>query len=260
MLSNGASEQSAGSDRRDGALLLFPTGEGHIGRSALTPRQREIAGLISQGLSNAAIAEQLVLTNGTVANHVASILRRLDLDSRTQIARWAIEEGLHTGQDRLLTTLERLLEVQPSTLTAAMDQVATLVAEALDAEKVDAFVHDAATATLDAVGTSVTPLGSKQKATGLDHLPLANGGRTVQVFLTGRPHFDAQVQDDDEELSGIRRELGVRSQIAVPLEVGEVRRGVLCAVSTQADYFADRDVLFLRAVSRWVATMLQRIE
>ena len=41
-----------------------------------------------------------------------------------------------------------MLEVQPSSLTAAMDQVTTLVAEALDAEKVDAFVDDAATATM----------------------------------------------------------------------------------------------------------------
>jgi two-component system, OmpR family, sensor kinase len=260
MQNKGEWEQAAASDQRDGVVLQFPTGDAHVGRSALTPRQREIAGLISQGLSNAAIAEQLVLTHGTVANHVASILQRLDLDSRTQIAAWAIEEGLHAGQDRLLTTLERLLEVQPSTLTIAMDQVTTLVAEALDAEKVDAFVHDPATATLIAVGTSDTPLGRKQKATGLDRLQLANGGRIVQVFVTGQPHFNANVQDDQEELIGIRRELGVRSQIAVPLEASGVRRGVLSAVSTQADYFADRDLLFLRAVSRWVGNVLLRIE
>jgi two-component system, OmpR family, sensor kinase len=260
MQRRGQSELSAASHQRVGVMLQYPASEGHIGRSALTPRQREIAALISQGLSNSAIAGQLVLTHGTVANHVASILQRLNLGSRTQIARWAIEEGLHAGQDRLLTTLERLLEIQPSSLKVAMDHVATLVAEALDAEKVDAFVHDDATATLNAVGTSNTPLGQKQKATGLDHLPLANGGRIVQVFLTGRPHFDANVQDDAEELIGIRGELGVRSQIAVPLELGGARGGVLSAMSTQPDYFAHRDLLFLRAVSRWVANVLQRVE
>ena len=260
MRSEGESGQSAESDRRDGALPRYSGREGRIGRSALTPRQREIAALIGQGLSNAAIAKQLVLTNGTVANHVASILVRLDLDSRTQIATWAVEEGLHAGQDRLLTTLERLLEVQPASLSAAMDDIATLVAEALDAEKVDAFVHEAATATLCAIGTSDTPLGRKQKAAGLDRLQIANGGRTVQVFVSGHAHFDGYVQNDEQELIGVRRELGVRSQIAVPLETGEVRRGVLCAVSTQPDYFADRDLLFLRAVSRWVGNMLQRIE
>ncbi|MCA1644152.1 MAG: LuxR C-terminal-related transcriptional regulator [Chloroflexi bacterium] len=49
--------------------------------SILTPRQREIAGLLARGLPNANIAQQLVLTTGTVANHVASILQRLQLDS-----------------------------------------------------------------------------------------------------------------------------------------------------------------------------------
>lgn len=260
MQSTGEAGQSAASQGRDGAVPPFELRDGHVGRSALTPRQREIAALISQGLSNAAIAEQLVLTNGTVANHVASILLRLDLDSRTQIAAWAISEGVHGGQDRLLTTLERLLEVQPASVSAVMDHVATLVAEALDAEKVDAFLHDAATATLCAVGTSETPLGRKQKATGLDRQQIANGGRAVQVFVTGESHFNGNVQEDEAELIGIRRELGVRSQIAVALEVGDIRRGVLSAVSTQPDYFADRDLLFLRAASRWVGNMLQRIE
>src|ERR1041385_752849 len=99
MHGKGEPEQSAASERLDGVVLQFPARETRVGRSALTPRQREIAGLISQGLSNAAIAEQLVLTQGTVANHVASILQRLNLDSRTQIATWAIEEALHRWED-----------------------------------------------------------------------------------------------------------------------------------------------------------------
>lgn len=228
--------------------------------SALTPRQREIAGLLARGLPNAAIAQQLVLTTGTVANHVASILQRLELDSRTQIAAWALEHGLHGGQDRLLTTLERLLEVEPASVRAAMDHVATLVAEALGADKVDAFLYEEATTSLVALGTSDTPLGDKQRASGLDRQAIANGGRSAQVFVTGQPHCDSDVQQDKEELVGIRRELNVRSQLAVPLETGGVRRGVLSAMSTQADFFAERDLLFLRAVSRWVGDTAQRAE
>jgi DNA-binding NarL/FixJ family response regulator len=57
----------------------------------LTARQREIALLIARGLSNGEIASQLVLTPGTVANHVAEILRRLDYGSRSQIAVWAVQ-------------------------------------------------------------------------------------------------------------------------------------------------------------------------
>jgi DNA-binding CsgD family transcriptional regulator len=56
----------------------------------LTRRQREIAILIAHGLSNAQIARELVLTPGTVANHVAQMLQRLDCSSRTQIGVWAV--------------------------------------------------------------------------------------------------------------------------------------------------------------------------
>jgi signal transduction histidine kinase len=252
--------ESSHLDRADAEAPLRALRNGRFPVSALTPRQREIAGLLARGLPNAEIAQQLVLTPGTVANHVASILQRLELDSRTQIAAWAVEHGLHGGQDRLLTMLERLLEMQPLTVKAAMDHVANLVAEALGADKVDAFLFDEATSTLVAVGISETQLGQKQRALGLDRQAIANGGRVAQVYLTGQAHADGDVLQDRQELIGIRRELGVRSQLAVPLEMGDLRRGVLTAQSSQPDFFAERDLLFLRAVSRWVANAAQHAE
>jgi DNA-binding CsgD family transcriptional regulator len=57
----------------------------------LTARQREIALLVARGFSNNEIARELVVTPGTVANHIAQMLRRLDFASRTQIAVWAVE-------------------------------------------------------------------------------------------------------------------------------------------------------------------------
>lgn len=54
-----------------------------------------IAILLAEGLSSAAIAERLVLSEGTVANHIEHILRRLGLQSRTQVAVWAVERGLY---------------------------------------------------------------------------------------------------------------------------------------------------------------------
>jgi signal transduction histidine kinase/DNA-binding CsgD family transcriptional regulator len=254
------SQAASYSDQLDGQVVLAEFNNSRFPTSSLTPRQREIAGLLARGLPNAEIAQQLVLTRGTVANHVASILQRLELESRTQIAAWAVERGLHGGQDRLLATLERLLEFQPSTLKDVMDHAANLVSEALSAEKVDAFLHDEATATLVAIGTSSTPLGQRQRASGLDRQAIADGGRSVQVFLTGQAHIDGDVQKDEEELMGIRRGLNVRSQMAVPLETGDLRRGVLTAQSTQPDFFAERDLLFLQAVGRWVGSLVQRAE
>jgi DNA-binding NarL/FixJ family response regulator len=46
---------------------------------ALTPREREVLGLMAEGRSNAAIAEELVLTVGAVEKHIANILMKLRL-------------------------------------------------------------------------------------------------------------------------------------------------------------------------------------
>ena len=61
----------------------------------LTQRQLEVAVLIANGYSNQQIAEQLVLTPGTVANHIAQLLDRLGAANRTQVAALVAELGLH---------------------------------------------------------------------------------------------------------------------------------------------------------------------
>jgi RNA polymerase sigma factor (sigma-70 family) len=54
----------------------------------LTAREREIAGLIACGLSNREIAEQLVISRGTVEVHVKRILSKLGYRSRSQVVGW----------------------------------------------------------------------------------------------------------------------------------------------------------------------------
>jgi predicted ATPase/DNA-binding CsgD family transcriptional regulator len=56
--------------------------------NTLTPREREIAGLIARGLSNRGIARELVISQATVARHVANILGKLGFSSRAQVAAW----------------------------------------------------------------------------------------------------------------------------------------------------------------------------
>ncbi|SEG93697.1 Predicted ATPase [Nonomuraea solani] len=76
----------------DGALPeppaepIVPVGQ----ESRLTAREREIAELIARGLSNRAIAEELVISPATAARHVANILSKLGFSTRTQIAAWVI--------------------------------------------------------------------------------------------------------------------------------------------------------------------------
>lgn len=55
----------------------------------LTPREREILGLLAQGWSNKLIARELDLAVGTIKVHVKHILKKLDLKSRVEAAVWA---------------------------------------------------------------------------------------------------------------------------------------------------------------------------
>jgi CRP-like cAMP-binding protein len=73
-------------------------GEGRASAFAhLTPREREVAALIAQGLTNREIAAVLVVTERTAATHVEHILSKLGLRSRAQVAAWTAEQGLLEG-------------------------------------------------------------------------------------------------------------------------------------------------------------------
>lgn len=60
----------------------------------LTEREREVLVLLAQGMSNKEIAGRLVLTEGTVKNHVSSLLGKLQAGNRTQAAEIARRHGL----------------------------------------------------------------------------------------------------------------------------------------------------------------------
>ena len=62
--------------------------------SPLTPREREVAALVGQGLTNREIATRLTITEHTAENHVVHILNKLGVRSRVQIATWATAQGL----------------------------------------------------------------------------------------------------------------------------------------------------------------------
>ena len=62
--------------------------------SKLTEREIEVLRLVARGLSNADIADQLFLSDGTVRNHVSAILAKLGVSDRTQAAVIAIQHGL----------------------------------------------------------------------------------------------------------------------------------------------------------------------
>ena len=166
----------------------------------------------------------------------------------------------HGRDGRLLATLQQLLGIRAVGLAEALDEASRLIGEALGAEKVDAFLHEPADDTLAAVGTSGTPLAARQRALGLDRLPLAAGGWPAAVFRTGRPYRTGRAAGDRTAPADFAAALGVRSVIAVPLEVGAARRGVLAAASTRPGRFSAADLRFLEAAARWLGVIVERTE
>ncbi|MGH2593707.1 MAG: response regulator [Anaerolineae bacterium] len=76
--------------------------EGELGDEAfvpLSPREMEILQHITRGLSNKEIAHQLGISHQTVKNHMTSILRKLNVEDRTQAAVYALRRGWVRLQD-----------------------------------------------------------------------------------------------------------------------------------------------------------------
>jgi ATP/maltotriose-dependent transcriptional regulator MalT len=71
-----------------------PSGRSEHGAALLSPREQEVAALLTHQLSNRQIAGQLVVTERTVAAHMEHILDKLGFASRHQVAAWAAEHGL----------------------------------------------------------------------------------------------------------------------------------------------------------------------
>jgi non-specific serine/threonine protein kinase len=63
----------------------------------LTARQYEVAMLVSQGMTNRQISQQLRLSEWTVVNHVRQVMRRLDVPSRIHVAQWVMDRQRRNG-------------------------------------------------------------------------------------------------------------------------------------------------------------------
>ncbi|MGF6884660.1 DNA-binding NarL/FixJ family response regulator [Nocardia sp. GAS34] len=63
---------------------------------SLTARERQVANLVAEGLTNRAIADRLTVSPRTAQGHVEHILTKLGFTSRAQIAAWAVAQAHNT--------------------------------------------------------------------------------------------------------------------------------------------------------------------
>jgi DNA-binding NarL/FixJ family response regulator len=75
-------------------LMQAKQSDGRFGYDLLTNREREVLQLVAEGLSNQAIADELVISVKTVEAHRAHIMTKLRAKNRTDLIRYALKRGL----------------------------------------------------------------------------------------------------------------------------------------------------------------------
>jgi DNA-binding NarL/FixJ family response regulator len=79
------------------ALRALDGGEPEVVTHGLSPRELEVLDLVAGGLTNREIADQLFLSEKTVARHLSNIFTKLGVSSRAAATAFAYEHGLVGG-------------------------------------------------------------------------------------------------------------------------------------------------------------------
>jgi two-component system, NarL family, response regulator NreC len=75
------------------ALVQYPD-KADDDYAKLTVRERQVLQMIAEGMTNAAIAEKLVISTRTVEAHRANLMHKLNINSQAELVRFAVQQGL----------------------------------------------------------------------------------------------------------------------------------------------------------------------
>lgn len=77
-----------------GTSVGQPSGRGSPGSTPLSPREREVLGLVARGHTYRQVADELFISPKTVENHVRNTMAKLHLARRNELIRWAVDHGI----------------------------------------------------------------------------------------------------------------------------------------------------------------------
>ena len=234
-----------------GSALMPRPDDGASPRVAevLTQREREIARLVADGLTNAAIAARLYVSHWTVATHVAHILAKLGFRSRAQIAAWYL-----AGPGDVLEESERLdalhyYQVLDSEPEPAFDRITALAARLLRTPiALISFVDERRQWFKSAHGISVSQTPRE-------------GGFCAAAITCATPTVipDARANAGFANHPMVVGVPGVRLYAGAPLTTGEGHNiGTLCVLDTVARELTEEEVSVLADLAGLVMAQLDQ--
>lgn len=216
-----------------------PQGPGAESRP-LSAREREVVGLLAEGMSGAAIAERLVLSPETVRTHVRNAMDKLGASTRSQAVALALEQG-QIG-DGAAGSQHRAPTARPGDergLQGALQGVADELAALPDIDGVAVYVAAESGMVLRLEGLSLAPAGGGERFP--RDVVLGEGG-------VGRVALERRAQLVTTSGSG--------SALAAPLVAGGRLFGVIALAIRPSRPVSRREILLLEAFGQHVAQVL----
>ena len=204
----------------------------------LSTREREVLGLLAEGMSGAAIAERLVLSPETIRTHVRNAMDKLGASTRSQAVALALERG-HIGDARRPEPRGRLRGSDPAIGGALQELVASVTALA-DIDSAAVYVADESGMVLRLDAHAPDPAGAAPApeivlgGTGVGRVALER--RTQLVTDPGWP--------------------GPGPVLATPIVGGGRLVGVLCVSVRPSRPVSRREMLLLEAFAHRIGDVL----
>lgn len=235
-------------------LITAAAGGAAVNRRArdpqrLTPREREIARLVADGLTNRSIAAQLHVSPWTVASHVAHVLEKRGFRSRAQIATWFAGTGIDEVDETERLEALRYYQVLDSDPEPAFDRITALAAKLLDTPiALISFVDERRQWFKSAHGLAVreTP---------------REGGFCAAAITCETPTVvpDARISPQFANHAMVAGPPGIRLYAGAPLTTADGHNlGTVCVLDTKPRTLREDEVALLADLAALVMDQLER--